>query len=42
MVRKGFAGALPMTREEAEEHRLELIEVRSAFKDGTDMGWRGA
>ncbi|KAK0742613.1 hypothetical protein B0T18DRAFT_167361 [Schizothecium vesticola] len=42
MVRNGFGDGLPMSRGEAEEHRLKLMEERSAFKDGADEAWNQA
>ncbi|KAI0021677.1 hypothetical protein F4780DRAFT_778460 [Xylariomycetidae sp. FL0641] len=43
MVRDYFdadAGALPMTRQEAEQHRLELMKERGAFVRNTETAWQ--
>lgn len=39
MVRKVFGDGLPMGREEAEEHRLKLMEERSAANTATNQVW---
>ncbi len=39
MVRKEFGDDLPMNREEAEEHRLKLMEARSSFQDKARVNW---
>ncbi len=39
MVRKELGDALPMTREEAEEHRRKLMEERTAFQGKAREGW---
>ena len=38
MIRKEL-GDWPMSREEAEKHRLELMDIRSAFKDDARERW---
>ncbi|KAH6854748.1 hypothetical protein B0I37DRAFT_362937 [Chaetomium sp. MPI-CAGE-AT-0009] len=40
MVRKELGDGLPMTREEAEEHRLKLMNSRSAFQDEARNKWK--
>ena len=40
MVRQELGDALSMTREEAEKHRLELMEERSSFQQEARDGWR--
>jgi hypothetical protein len=40
MVRKELGDALPMSREEAEEHRRKLISARSAFQDEARNKWK--
>lgn len=39
MVRKELGDALPMTREEAEEHRLKLMQARSSFQEEARGNW---
>ncbi|KAK4151114.1 hypothetical protein C8A00DRAFT_36248 [Chaetomidium leptoderma] len=39
MVRKELGEALPMTRKEAEERRLELMRVRSSFQEEAREHW---
>ncbi len=39
MVKKELGDDLSMNREEAEEHRLELMEARSSFKDKAKENW---
>jgi hypothetical protein len=40
MVRKELGEGLPMTREEAEEHRKKLMESRSAFQEEARGNWK--
>lgn len=40
MVRKELGDALPMGREEAEEHRRRLMSARSAFQDEARKNWK--
>jgi hypothetical protein len=40
MVRKELGEGLPMTREEAEEHRKKLMESRSAFQEEARGKWK--
>ncbi|KAI5459022.1 hypothetical protein BGZ63DRAFT_270168 [Mariannaea sp. PMI_226] len=41
MVRNEFGGdATPMSLEEAREHRLKLMDVRSTFQDGARGSWQ--
>jgi len=42
MVREDFGDFLPMTREQAEQHRLDLMKARSAFTHKAKEGWNGA
>ncbi|KAK3298743.1 uncharacterized protein B0H64DRAFT_318307 [Chaetomium fimeti] len=40
MVRKELGDGLPMSREEAEEHRLKLMTSRSVFQDAARTRWQ--
>lgn len=40
MVRKELGDGLPMTRKEAEEHRLALMQTRTAFQAEAEENWR--
>ncbi|KAK4103558.1 hypothetical protein N658DRAFT_505238 [Parathielavia hyrcaniae] len=42
MVRNEFGEGLPMSREEAEEHRRKLMESRSAFEEDARENWESA
>lgn len=40
MIRREFGDHLPMTREEAEQHRLGLMTTRTAFGDQAKSNWK--
>lgn len=41
MVRASFGDAMPMSMDQAKEHRVKLMEVRSSFQDEVRDKWHG-